>query len=86
MIVTISRESGLEHYDIYDEAITQVEFADHLKTLRKKNGNVKLALFMDQLNVHKGKDIKPLYADYDIKPIFNIGYSPEYNPIESCFS
>ena len=41
---------------------------------------------MDQLNVHKGKDVKPLYAEYDILPIYNIGYSPSYNTIESCFS
>ena len=47
VIVTVSRESGLEHYDVYDQAITQDEFADHLKTLRKKNGRVPLALFMD---------------------------------------
>ena len=47
VIVTVSRESGLEHYDIYDSAITQEEFADHLQILRKKNGKVPLALFMD---------------------------------------
>ena len=36
--------------------------------------------------VHKGKDVKPKYTEYDLLPIFNIGYSPSYNPIESCFS
>ena len=86
VIVTVSRESGLEHFSIYDQAITTEEFKDHLKRLRKKNGKVPLALFMDQLNVHRGKDVKPKYTEHDITPIYNIGYSPELNPIEAVFS
>ena len=41
---------------------------------------------MDQLSVHKDKPMRPYYAQLDIMPIFNISYSPELNPIESCFS
>ena len=41
---------------------------------------------MDQLSVHKEKTVRPFYASLDIMPIFNVSYSPEYNPIESCFS
>ena len=45
-----------------------------------------MALFMDQLGVHKSNILKTVYAELDITPIFNIGYSPEFNPIESVFS
>ena len=41
---------------------------------------------MDQLAVHKSKDVKPYYGDYNITPVFNVGYSPEFNPIEAVFS
>ena len=41
---------------------------------------------MDQLNVHKTKEVVQRYAELDIVKIENIGYSPEYNPIEAVFS
>ena len=41
---------------------------------------------MDQLSVHREKTVRPQYAQLDIMPIFNVSYSPEFNPIESCFS
>ena len=30
--------------------------------------------------------MKPIYAELDIVPVFNVGYTPEFNPIESVFS
>jgi transposase len=49
-------------------------------------GRVPIALFFDQLNVHRSKDVKPWYEKLNIKPVFNVAYSPEYNPIEAIFS
>ena len=60
--MTVSAERGLELYNIYDKAIKGKEFADHLHTLRKKNGTKPLAIFMDQLKVHSDKSlVKDLY-------------------------
>lgn len=36
--------------------------------------------------MHKSKYVRPFYSSLDIIPIFNVGYSPEFNPIESVFS
>ena len=36
--------------------------------------------------MHKSKDIQPLYVQLKITPIYNVGYSPEFNPIEAVFS
>ena len=83
MIVTVSVDQGLERFDIYDEAITHVEFNKHL---RKQNGNKPLAIFMDKLQVHRSKEVKEKYIDLDIMKIENVSYSPEFNPIEACFS
>ena len=57
-----------------------------LRKLRAKLGRRPIALFMDQLPVHKSVDIRPEYARLDITPVYNVGYSPELNPIEAVFS
>ena len=41
---------------------------------------------MDRLAVHKSKEVKELWNKFNIKPIFNVSYSPEFNPIEAVFS
>ena len=47
MIVTVSADSGIERYDIHDQAVTATEFIKHLEKLRKINGDTSLAIFMD---------------------------------------
>ena len=41
---------------------------------------------MDNLQVHKSNKMKEVYKELDIKPVLNIAYSPQYNPIEAVFS
>ena len=41
---------------------------------------------MDNLAVHKQRDVRLEYEKLDITPIFNVAYSPEFNPIEAVFS
>jgi transposase len=57
----------------------------YLKVLRKNNRGG-LALYMDQLSVHRTVIVKNLCAELDITILFNVSYSPELNPIESVFS
>ena len=45
-----------------------------------------MAIYCDSLSVHKSKETKPYWEKLDIKRIFYVGYSPEVNPIEACFS
>ena len=71
---------------ISDNAINQEDFIGFVKDLQRKNYRVKLALFMDNLQVHKANSLKELYTKLDIKPLYNIPYSPGTNPIEACFS
>ena len=54
--------------------------------MRRKMRQQPLALFMDQLAVHKSREVREYWEELDIKPVFNVGYSPEYNPIEAVFS
>ena len=36
--------------------------------------------------MHKAAKVRTKMVELDIKPIFNVGYSPEFNPIERVFS
>ena len=46
----------------------------------------RLALFMDNLAVHKSREVLPWYERLDITPVYSVAYSPEFNPIEAVFS
>ena len=41
---------------------------------------------MDQLRVHKARTMWPVYHELNVMPVFNVGYSPQFNPIEAVFS
>ena len=41
---------------------------------------------MDRLAVHKQKDVSEWLAKLNITPLWNVSYSPEFNPIEAVFS
>jgi transposase len=41
---------------------------------------------LDNLAVHKTKEVLETYERLNIKPIFNVPYSPQFNGIESYFS
>ena len=71
---------------IYDSAVKAEDFAVYLRVLSRKLKKRPFALFMDQLNVHKAKIVKPLYTELGITPIFNKAGSPDFNPIESTFA
>ena len=57
----------------------------YLRMLKRGNPS-KLALFMDQLPVHRSRDVQAVCVELDITPVFNVSYSPEFNPIEAVFS
>ena len=46
----------------------------------------KIAIFLDNLRVHHSIKVKEFCLANDIPLVFNLAYSPEYNPIENFFS
>jgi transposase len=57
-----------------------------IRNLRKKHGKGPIAIYADNLMVHKCNDAMALYRELDILMIWAPAYSPEYNPIEYIFS
>ena len=86
VIASMSEEAGFGLLHVNTEITNQDNFQDFLKDLRRTNKKTPLALFLDQLSVHKTKKVRELMQSLNINPIFNVGYSPEFNPIESVFS
>ena len=86
VLAAISKEKGLEHFKIFEKSVNIPKFKGYLQELRSRNGEVKIALFLDNLSAHKSDKSKEEVARLGFRLIFNVPYSPEYNPIEFDFS
>ena len=86
VLAAISKEKGLEHFKIFEKSVNIAKFKGYLQELRSQNGDEKIALFLDNLSAHKSDKTKEEAARLGFRLIFNVPYSPEYNPIEFVFS
>lgn len=86
VIATITEEGGIGYFKILAAGIDKKIFLDFLKELRQRMGNTPIALFMDNLSVHTGKDWEEWWEKLDILPVYNVPYSPQFSPIEAVFS
>ena len=62
------------------------KFIEYITTLRSINGTDKICLFMDNLSSHTSERAKEAMRQHGFRWIYNVPYSPEYNPIELTFS
>ena len=58
VIAAMTEEDGMVLIVIHSSAIDAADFKEYLNKLRIKFGDRPLALFMDQLGVHKTKEVK----------------------------
>ena len=65
----------------YPKSVNIDKFIEFLKELRRKNPFAKMALFMDQLSVHKSTAVRNVMRELRFEPIYNAAYSPDFNPI-----
>ena len=76
----------MEHLYFKAGAINANNFKVFLRQLRRKIGDERAFLFMDNLSVHKAKKLLNIYDDLDFDPVFNIVATPDFNAIETCFA
>ena len=70
----------------FERSVNIEKFKEFIDLLHKRLGKKKVYLFMDNLNGHRSKKtIEHMHAR-NMYPIFNVAYSPEFNPIELLFS
>ena len=54
--------------------------------LRERTGEDKVCLFMDQLSAHTSEKAKATMRELGFRWVYNVAYSPQWNPIELVFS
>ena len=86
MLAAISKDKGREHYRVFLKSVNAPKFIEWLRELRAHSGDDKVALFMDNLGSHRADDSKEAMRELGFRWIYNVAYSPEYNPIELTFS
>ena len=82
----ISDNEGLEAYTTHPNSITTKEFIEFVEMLSDKFHGQEFAIFMDNLQVHKTKEVLDTCKRLKARPIFNVPYSPDFNGIETYFS
>ena len=86
LLAGISKEKGVEYCQVFDFSVNTERFIEYLDNLRQANPDVKIALFLDNLSAHRSDKAKAAMRECGFRWIFNVPYSPEYNPIEFVFS
>ena len=84
--MAVSEDRGVDHFRIVPRSMDTQKFILFLQQLSEKNEDQRLAVFMDNLRVHRSRLALAEYQNLDIRPIFNVPYSPQFNGIESVFS
>ena len=59
---------------------------EFLRELHRRNSPRRLAVYWDNVNIHKAVNVVALCGQLDIRLLWNIPYYPDCNPVEACFS
>ena len=86
LLMGISAEKGVEQYRVFDRSVNIKKFIQYLQMVRDAHGEEPVALFMDNLSVHRSKKSKAKMEELNIRWVFNLPYQCELNPIELVFS
>jgi transposase len=57
-----------------------------LKNISGAVKDEKIFLFMDGAGFHRNPEVKKLMVELNIEPVFNVGYSFQYNPCERLWA
>ena len=86
VIAGVSPQKGVEHIAFVDTAITHEHIMAFLSHLHQLHHNIRIAVYWDNVNIHKATNVGTLCGQLDIRLVWNIPYYPDTNPVEACFS
>ena len=84
--MAISEEHGIEHTQIFEKSVNTEKFLEYISRLRATSPFDLIAIFMDNMTVHKTIVVKDKLIELKIEALYNVPYMPDYNPCECCFS
>ena len=76
----------MEMVRMHPKSVNIPKFLTFLDDLRRQRWADDIALFIDQLSVHRSKVVRDRAEELSIPIIFNACYSPDNMPIEHVFS
>jgi transposase len=86
VFAAITKEHGMLGFQTFGKSGDIPKFVLFLQQIKSWLPNQKVAVFIDQLAVHRSNIVKEEMGRLDFTAIFNTSYSPEHNPIEHVFS
>ena len=86
LLCGISKEKGVEHFQIFQQSVNVEKFKEYIAGLRAAHPDEKIALFMDNLSAHTSERSREAMREAGFRCILNVPYSPDFNPIELTFS
>ena len=86
LLMGISSQRGVLCPRFYESSVNTTKFMEWLEALRADSPQRDICLFVDQLSVHRTHQSRETAAGLGIRIIYNVAYSPDYNPIETSFS
>ena len=85
-IAAISWQRGVDYVILFKKSVNRDKFKIFLQGVRDKFPFDDIALYMDNLSVHKSKEITERMDELGFAYIFGPAYSPDFNPVETIFS
>ena len=86
MLAGISKEYGMDYESKFKQSVNIPKFKEFLQNLRDKYFFEDICIYMDNLSVHRSRDVKERMDELSIPYIFSPPNSPDFNPIELVFS
>jgi len=85
-IVCINFDLGVSDWEILDHAVRKEDFLEFLQRLRLKYKSRSITMFHDNLSAVRTNYVKDNLDELDIRIVFNLSNSPQFQPIEGVFS
>ena len=86
MVAAINVAGEVVAVHMADGSIDRVEFKKFLGKIFRKYGGERVNIYLDNLNVHKGDEIKSYCEDNNAELLFGPTYSSHLNPIERLWA
>ena len=86
VLAGVSKDRGLEHFQIFERSVNIPKFIEWLDKLRAKIGSDKMLLFLDNLSVHRSRRSQQAMRDRGFRWCYNVPFACQYNSIELVFS
>ncbi|MAJ97176.1 MAG: hypothetical protein CMI56_00990 [Parcubacteria group bacterium] len=86
LLAGISLDKGVEHFQVFNLSVNVEKFQEWLTGLRASTEGEKICLFLDNLSAHTSERAKAAMREHGFRWVYNVPYSPDYNPIELVFS